>query len=149
MQSDGSGAHPVSAPPRAGEWGRANLPFGDYDPRISPDGASLVFERLVDDRSPHGNYDFFKLDLASSNETRLTHTGYAQGLASWSSDGQRILYVVAAIEEAGKYDLYVMNADGTDNQDVTPGYFPDLFLCHGAVFGQNATSIYFVGEWWE
>jgi len=149
MQSDGRGARQVSHPPNAGVWGRVNLPFGDYDPRISPDGARVAFERLVDDRSPHRNYDFFKLELANANETRLTHTGYAQGLASWSSDGERILYIVAAIEEAGMYDLYVMNADGSDNQDVTPGYFPDQFLCHGAVFGKEDTSIYFVGEWWD
>jgi len=43
MDSDGTDARRVTDPPRAGEWGAAVLPFGDYDPRISPDGGSSVF----------------------------------------------------------------------------------------------------------
>ncbi|MCJ7832385.1 MAG: hypothetical protein MUP92_02940 [Actinobacteria bacterium] len=40
MDSDGSDARPITDPPRVGEWGNAVLPFGDYDPRISPDGTA-------------------------------------------------------------------------------------------------------------
>lgn len=101
MQSDGTGIHQITNPQRAGEWGDANLPFGDYDPRISPDGASVLFERLVDDQSPHGNYDFFIVDIESSNEFRLTQSGYSQGLASWSNSGNQIVYIVAAIGTLG------------------------------------------------
>jgi Tol biopolymer transport system component len=148
MRSDGSEARPLTDLPRAGEWGAANLPFGDYDPRISPDGSKVVFERLLGDESPHGNYDIFLLDLETSQESRLTHSGYSQGLASWSHSGQQIVYVVAAIDGVGQYDLYVMNADGTDNRNVTPGYFPPQFLCHWAVFSGDDAAILFVGEWW-
>src|SRR4030043_1768876 len=75
MDSDGTDARRVTDPPRAGEWGGAVLPFGDYDPRISPDGEKLVFERMVDDASPHGNYDLFVISLDGAGETRLTETG--------------------------------------------------------------------------
>jgi Tol biopolymer transport system component len=148
MDGDGTNAHPLTDPPRAGEWGNANLPFGDYDPRISPDGSQVVFERLVDDQSPHGNYDLFRVDIDGTDLTRLTDTGYSQGLASWSHVGDRLVYVVAAMGEVGKYDLFLINADGTGNQDITPDNFPPHFLCHSAVFSLDDTLIYFVGEWW-
>ncbi|MBN2549490.1 MAG: PD40 domain-containing protein [Anaerolineales bacterium] len=148
MQEDRSDIRQITHPPRAGEWGKANLPYGDYDPRISPDGSRVVFERLVDDQSPHGNYDLFILDLVSGNELRLTQSGYSQGLAQWSSTGDQIVYVVAAIGGAGQYDLYLMNVDGTGSRNITPPYFPPEFLCHWAVFSNGDQSIYFIGEWW-
>jgi TolB protein len=125
------------------------LPFGDYDPRLSPDGSQVVFERLWDDQSPHGNYDLFLLDLASGQETRLTTTGYSQGLASWSHSGQQVVYIVAAIGLEGQYDLYLMNADGTENRNITPAYFPPEFLCHSVEFSSDDSALFFVGEWWQ
>jgi len=148
MQSDGTGVRKISHAPRAGEWGNANLPFGDYDPRISSDGARVVFERLVDDHSLHANYDFFIIDTESSNEFQLTHSGYSQGLASWSKSGDQIVYIVAAIDGTGQYDLYMMNDDGTENRNITSPYFPPEFLCHWAVFSADDKAIYFIGEWW-
>ena len=148
MNDDGTGEHQITEPPRAGEWGNANLPFGDYDPRINSDGSKIVFERLVDDESLHGNYDLFTMDIDGSNVTRLTDTGYSQGLASWSHSGSKIVYTVAAIDDIGKYNLYIMNADGTDNHDITPDTFPTRFLCNSPIFSLDDKRIYFIGEWW-
>jgi TolB protein len=149
IQGDGTGARRVTDPPRAGEWGNANLPFGDYDPRISPDGARVLFTRLVGDESPHGNYDFYIVDSDGSSLTRLTETGYTQGLASWSRAGDRIAFVVSAIEGVGQYDIYTMNADGAEVRNITPATFPPDLLCHSAVFSRDDTTVYFVGEWWS
>jgi Tol biopolymer transport system component len=149
MRDDGTGARPVTDPPRAGEWGGANLPFGDYDPRLSPDGEAIVFERLVDDASPHGNYDFFLVNPDGTGETRLTDTGYSQGLASWSHAGDRLVFVVAAIGEQGVYDLYAVNRDGSGYKNITPAWFPSGFLCQSAVFSPDDTKLYFIGEWWQ
>lgn len=148
VKADGSEARPLTDPPRAGEWGAANLPFGDYDPRISPDGSTVVFERLVGDQSPNGNYDLYSIDVATAEETRLTNSGYSQGLASWSHSGQQLVYIVAAIDQAGQYDLYEMSADGSNNRNITPAYFPPEFLCHWAVFSADDSAIFFIGEWW-
>ena len=148
MQQDGTGVRPLTDPPRAGEWGEANLPFGDYDPRISPDGARVIFERMVDDRSPHGNYDLFTVDTDGSNLIRLTETGYSQGLANWSHAGDRIVYLVSAIGDEGQYDVYLMNADGTGSRDITPDAFPPRLLCHWAVFSPDGTVLYLIAEWW-
>ena len=149
MRADGSEARPVTDPPRAGEWGATNLPFGDYDPRISPDGKRVIFERLVGDASPHGNYDLFLVDLETLAETRLTETGYSQGLANWSHSGRQLVYILSAVDQAGRYDIVLMNADGTDPRNLTADLFPDSFLCHWAIFSADDLALYVIGEWWD
>ncbi len=149
MEEDGTGARRVTDPPRAGEWGDAVLPFGDYDPRISPGGGWIVFERMVDDASPHGNYELYSISVDGSGETKLTDTGWTQGLASWSHSGKKIVYIVSAVGTEGRYDIYLMNADGSGATDLTSGIFPPGFLAHCAVFSADDSRIYFVGEWWD
>ncbi|MFC1682719.1 TolB family protein [Candidatus Zixiibacteriota bacterium] len=149
MNDDGTNDRQVTDPPRAGEWGNANLPFGDYDPRLHPSLPLIVFERLVDDSSPHGNYDLFLINRNGTGETRLTETGYSQGLASWCHLGELIVFAVGAIGTEGKYDIYLMNSNGSWNHNITPDYFPTGFLCHTPIFSRDSSQIYFVGEWWE
>lgn len=149
MNDDGTNPAQVTEPPKAGVWGNANLPFGDYDPRLSPDGSKIAFERLEGDTSKHGNYNIFVIDADGSNETRLTDTGYSQGIVSWSHSGDKLIYVVAAIGSEGKYDIYMMNSDGSNVTDITPDYFPPAFLCYTPVFSRDDSKIFFIGEWWE
>jgi len=108
-----------------------------------------VFERLENPASMHGDYNIFTVNVDGTQETRLTNTNYAQGLASWSHSGDRMVYGVAAINNEGKYDMYMMNADGSDNHDITPGYFAGNFLCHSPIFSQDDSEIFFIGEWYE
>lgn len=149
MTDDARSVRQVTHPPDAGKWGTAPLPAGDYDPQLSPDGAKIVFERLVDTASQNGSYDLFVVSVDGPGETRLTNTGWAQGLATYSNDGSQILWVVAAIEGQGRYRLHMMDANGTNSRDVTPLYYPTSFLCHAAVFAKNDRSVYFVGQWWQ
>ncbi len=149
IDSDGSNVRQLTNPPRAGEWGNANLPFGDYDPKLSLDGQHIVFERLVDDASSHGNYEIFKALSDGTFEGRLTDTGYSQGLPSWNRSGDKIVYTVAAIGDQGVYDLYIVNSDGSNNHSITPSYFPATFLCHAATFSEVDSRIYFIGQWYE
>ncbi len=149
MTDSGDGAHRVTDPPCAGQWGNCNLPFGDYDPRLSPDAGKIVFERLEDDASVHGNHNIFVIDADGTGDSRLTDTGWSQGFAAWSRAGDKIAYLVAAVEDEARYDVYVMNADGTDNRSITPSYFPADFLCHTPVFAADDSRILFIGQWWE
>lgn len=149
MKSDGTGVKQITEPPRAGEWENANLPYGDYDPHLNPDNSKVVFERMVDATTTHGNYDIFTINPDGTGETRLTNSGHSQGLPIWSQSGDMIVYIVAAIEGEGHFDIYLMNADGSNNRNVTPDYFPPEFLCHSAVISHNDRQVYFIGEWFE
>jgi Tol biopolymer transport system component len=149
MKDDGSDARQITSPPKAGQWGNANLPFGDYDPGFSPDGSRIAFERLESDNSTHGNYNLYVIGSTGTGETKLTETGYSQGLAIWSHSGDRLAYIVAAIGSEGKYDIYMMNADGSNAQNITPAYFPSSFLCHSAMFSKDDAKVYFTGQWWK
>jgi Tol biopolymer transport system component len=149
MNDDGTNPVQVTDPPRAGEWGNAVLPFGDYDPRFSPDGSCIVFERLVDDQTIHGNYDLFAINPDGTNETRLTTTGWTQGMANWSPDGTELVFLVSAVGTEGRYDIWLMDADGSNRRDITPEYVPDDFLCHCPLFDASGDTVWFIGEWWE
>ncbi|HPR41919.1 MAG TPA: hypothetical protein PK718_05155 [Candidatus Methanofastidiosa archaeon] len=149
MNDDGTSPRRMTSLSNAGEWGDANLPFGDYDPQLDPTCTRIVFERLEDDSSPHGNYNIYSIGIDGNNEERLTDTGYSQGFASWSHSGDRLVFMVSAIGDKGVYDIYVMNADGSDCANVTPQCYPDEFLCSCPIFSIDDSRIYFVGEWWE
>jgi len=149
MNYDGTNPIQITNPQDKGLWGKANLPIGDYDPRLSPDGEKIVFERLEDANTLHGGYNLFTVNDDGTGESRLTDNGYSQGLVNWSNSGEELVYIVAAINGEGKYDIYLMNSDGTNNRNTTPDYFPADFLCHSPVFSKDDSKIFFTGQWWE
>ena len=59
MKADGTLPKQITSLPNAGQWGTANLPVGDYDPRLSSNGEKIVFERLENPNSTHRDYDIF------------------------------------------------------------------------------------------
>lgn len=149
MDSDGKNPRPVTDPPRAGEWGQAKLPFGDYDPRLSPDGTEIIFSRMIGVESTHGNYDIYRVNLDGSDLLNLTKTGYSQGLTSWSPAGNEILFIVAAVEGRGVYDLYTLNSDGSEIKLQIPESTPPEFLIRCARYANDSSTVYLVGQWWE
>ena len=149
IKDDGMDAQQLTDPLNAGVWGNANLPIGDYDPRFNSDGSKVAFERMDDISLQNGGYNIYTIDLGGAGEAQLTTTTYSQGFPNWSSTDTQIVYVVAAISDVGKYDIYLMNADGTNNRDITPSYFPTEFLCHNALFSSNDSKVYFVGQWYQ
>jgi len=149
IKDDGTQPVKVTEPQGRGEWGDANLPKGDYDPRLSFDGKKIVFERLENITHPNGGYNLFSINLDGTEETRLTDNYYSQGIASWSHSGDKIVYVVAAIGGVGKYDIYMINSNGTENHNITPSYFPPEFLCYSPIFSKDDSKIFFIGQWWK
>ena len=147
IKDDGTSSTQITHLSNAGQWGTANLPLGDYDPRLSFDGEKIVFERLENANCTHGGYNIFTVNVDGSEETRLTSTSYAQGLPQWSYSDDLVTYVVAAINDIGMYDIYVMNADGSNNHNITPSYFPGEFLCYSPMFSLDDSKIFFIGHW--
>jgi Tol biopolymer transport system component len=149
INDDGTNLKQITDPENAGQWGKANLPIGDYDPRFNSDGTKIVFERLEDPQSNHGDYNIFIINTDGTRETRLTSNGYAQGIANWSNSGDKLIYIIAAMRDKGMYDIFTINSDGTEITNITPEYFPDSFLCHSPVFSKDDLKVYFIGEWWS
>ncbi|MEO8395837.1 MAG: hypothetical protein ABI700_22775, partial [Chloroflexota bacterium] len=79
----------------------------------SPDGTQIVF-----DMQEAGHSAIYKLRLDGAALTRLTDADGENIAARWSPDGRLISY--SSRDSSGHYELYVMNADGSDPYMVFP-----------------------------
>lgn len=149
MDTNGTNARRVTDFEFAGQQGNANLPLGDYDPRLNPSGAVICFDRMVDDQSTSGNYNFYTINVNGTDETAITEPGWQQFMAEWSHAGDQLLFTVASKGGGGVYDMYTMNHDGSDVSNITPTDWPAEFLCSHGIYSYDDSKIYFVGEWWE
>ena len=121
--------------------------YGTYTAEgiLSPDGQTIVFTALKD-----GDLDIYTMNIDGSNVRRLTTTHGYDGGPWCSPDGTRIVYrahhPADAVERAqydsllarrlvrpSKVELWVMNADGSDQRQITrlgganfgPSWTPD------------------------
>lgn len=112
--NDGSG--PVVVLDRTG--GRHPVPGTAVDlnitPGFSPDGQWLAFARVAEEGT-----DIYKVSLAGGGKPqRLTAGRFADNLSpTYSPDGRRIAFVST---RAGLPQVYVMSADGTDQELLAP-----------------------------
>ena len=101
-------------------------PGPEGGPEFSPDGTEVLFAAI----GVEGEYDLFVLDLATAGVTSLTDSPDREASADWSPDGTRIVY---RRETGGQSDIWVMNADGsdqrffrgTDADEFDPSWSPD------------------------
>jgi Tol biopolymer transport system component len=112
---------------------------------LSPDGKKIVFTSLKD-----GDLDIYTMNVDGTNVKRLTNTPGYDGGPWWSPDAKQIVYranhptdptelkdyrdlLAARIVRPSKMELFVMNADGSNNRQVThigganfgPSWTPD------------------------
>jgi len=101
----------------------------DWGPAWSPDGAWIAWNTAAE-------ADFgFDLGLVHADGTgrTLIKPGVFVEYPAWSPDGERIAFMSQVAEEASQYDIFVMNADGTNVQRLTdfrgddgwPSWSPD------------------------
>jgi len=129
-------------------------PGYDAEGTLSPDGQTIVFTSLRD-----GDLDIFTMRTDGTGLRRLTHTLGYDGGPFFSPDGKQIVYRAyhpATAQDSSDYrallaqhlvrptrmDLWVMNADGTGQRQVThlPGAsFAPYFTPDGAriIFASN------------
>jgi Tol biopolymer transport system component len=112
---------------------------------LSPDGRRLVFTSLKD-----GDLEIYTMNVDGTDVRRLTRTPGYDGGAWWSPDGARIVYrahhptdsteladyralLAHRMVRPSRMELWVMNADGSDQRQVTrlgganfgPSWTPD------------------------
>jgi WD40 repeat protein len=89
----------------------------DSAPAWSPDGGKIAFQSSRASGVPP---EIYKMNVAgeTSGLQRLTTNGTQDSEPNWEATGKRILYTSSL---AGTPDVWVMNADGTANQNLTPG----------------------------
>lgn len=80
----------------------------DRFPDWSPDGRAIAFQR---------DGDIQVLDLGSGEVRRLTSAPELDDMPSWSRDGRRMVFMS---RRDGYAAVYVMNADGSDQRNLTP-----------------------------
>ena len=83
----------------------------------SPDSRSILIHA-----GPYGAKDIFRIDATTGEFTQLTRGGNNAG-AVYSPDGGYILF--NSLRNKDQADLYIMRADGTDEQQLTNDPEPD------------------------
>jgi Tol biopolymer transport system component len=111
MNADGSQPRQITRPPRSKS---APGLYGDFDPKISPDGSKIAFMRIDGGES----WRVMVLDLDSGEEKTLTPPGVMQWLPTWSSDGKLLLYVHVDRKNPKDIGLYTMTPDGRDRRMI-------------------------------
>ena len=86
------------------------------NPRLSPDGRSLLLEKRGTGAIAAG--DISVLDLIRGTNTKLTFTNGHASSPEWAPDGKRFAY--ALLPEAGDAKIQILSADGLGGQDSVP-----------------------------
>jgi TolB protein len=88
-------------------------------PSWSPNGEFLTFawQRNYGPGAP-GAEDIYIMDIASKRWTQLTHDSGSNDFPSWSPDSRHIVF---QREQGGHTEIWMMLADGTDQQQLTHG----------------------------
>ncbi len=109
--------------------------------QFSPDDSQILFHRQEDSNDFQSATDFnlYVIDVASGEISQLTDEPSEEGYASWSPDGNAIVFSSDRYQESGETDLFVMDADGTDVRQITDHPAKDAY----PFFSPDGKFIYF------
>jgi Tol biopolymer transport system component len=115
MNADGSGVTRLT-----------NTPALDQMPAWSPDGSRIAFMSTRD-----GNAEIYVMNANGTAQTRLTFSPAVDGRPSWSRTGNGIVFTsardFALPSTLPKFEIYIMNGDGTNQRRLTNNSVYDDF----------------------
>ena len=95
------------------------------NPRLSPDGKRVMYERREGNTNQWGDVSVF--DLERGTDTRITYTGGLAVRSAWSPDGRRFAYTrVASAGNRGA--LMIGSTDGVGIADSIPITTQSMFV---------------------
>ena len=107
----------------------------DQFPEWSPNGKEVAFRR---------DTDIYVLDLATGETRRLTNAPPLNQMPSWSPNGKQLAFMSS---RAGYPSVFVMNADGSDQRNLTPKDAGDAdsdWISRAPAWSTNGRQIYFM-----
>jgi Tol biopolymer transport system component len=102
-----------------------NNQMPDFEPSCSPDGKKIVYTS----GNPNSDTEIYVMNIDGSEKFNLTNNNGEDRQPSWSPDGKKIVFTSF---RDGFRDIYIMNADGSDqvrvkntSNDWDPSWSPD------------------------
>jgi Tol biopolymer transport system component len=112
-------------------------PGVDQFPEWSPNGQEIAFRRDI---------DIYVLDVATGQTRRLTDAPPLNQMASWSPNGKQLAFMSL---RAGYISVFLMDADGSDQRNLTPKDPGDLdsdWISRAPSWSTNGRQIYFMSS---